>query len=182
MVSIRHLDTIIGADQCSCLQLMSSAQTCAAREIPVSVKTGLRVSIFSHGMCPRVLIFIDWGFFSFISCIILFPLWSSCSCCECVSVHISHMFCILFHPGLLVMGLRCKMQDSRGGGAGAISPYTFFMISGSNTILYSTHIYGQTHILTWVFVRKHKCLYLLSNTKVRENRNKQESTETTNKH
>jgi len=128
MPSIRHLDTIIEADQCSCLQLMSSARPL---EIAASVKIGLCVRILAHWVRFWALISNGRGFcsciFSFISRSNFLPaLKIYFSSREFARVRTSHVFCILFHPGLVVMDLRCKTQDRAEEAEGARGTHRLF--------------------------------------------------------
>ncbi len=139
--------------------------TSSALEITVSVKIGLWISIFSHWICSRVLIIIGWGFF-FMYILFYFThnfilTLKISSLCENTSVRISHVFCILFHPGLVVMDLRCKKQDSTqvcvcacvcvGGGGSQGSLYAVILairLTDNPAILYSTHVCTRTRTHT----------------------------------
>lgn len=185
MLSIRHLDAIIEADQCSCLQLMSSPR--ARWKSQLAWKLVCEYAFFSRWMSSRVLIFIGRGFFScifsFISRIILFGLWRDLSFCEFPGFRISHMFCILFHRGLVVMDLRCKTQGStevREGG-GQVQYCLFAVIlairfTHTNThthwfMCWNTHLAANKskHTVTSKKARKHQADVLMQDIHVHVN-------------
>lgn len=168
MLSIRHLDTIIEADRCSCLQLMSSPRP-AARWKWVKISVWIRIFSVSGDISHVYSLWFHMECYSSFDnkylnkYIFLRPL----------NLPVSHVSCFPFHPWLLVMDLRCKMQDSseereEGGGGVSIDFFPLFFLAFILYQVYRESPNAQLH--------GQKCKCALSSTPMQTRSRKHENT------